>query len=97
MADLQKQFSGLVYDIAEEMESHGYFLGSEELPGRGKKRFLRHVLERRLSEAQVPHALYKLTKIIEKLTKRKTIVLIDEYDTPTSISFQHDYFLEVCP
>jgi len=35
MVDLEKQFSELVYDIAEDMERHGYFLGSEELAGQG--------------------------------------------------------------
>jgi hypothetical protein len=97
MDDLEKQFSDLVYDIAKDMESHGYFCGSEELVGQGQKRLLRDVLQRQLPEAQLPMALYRLTKVIAELTKRKPIVLIDEYYTPISNAFQHGHSPDVCP
>ncbi len=96
MAGLEKRFGELVYTIAGRMEKNGYFLGSQEL-GQYQKAFLRDVLQGALPKDKLPMALYNLTEVIAKLTKRKVVVLINEYDTPTSDSFQNGYFSDVCP
>jgi hypothetical protein len=41
--------------------------------------------------------LYNLTKVVAQLTKRRPIVLIDEYDTPISYAAKNGYFPDVCP
>jgi hypothetical protein len=96
MDDLLQQFGELVCEIAQDMQNDGYFSGSHEL-GEAYQTFLRNLLERRLAKEQFPRALYNLTKIVGKLTKRRPIVLIDEYDTPISYAVQHGYFPEVYP
>jgi hypothetical protein len=96
MDELKEQFSELVYDIAGRMERNGYFVGSQEL-GQDQKTFLRDVQQRQLRIAQLPMALYNLTTVTAALTKRGIIVLIDEYDTPTSYAFQQGYYPDVCP
>jgi hypothetical protein len=96
MDDLQERFGKLIYDIAQDMQNDGYFFGSREL-GDGYQTFLRDILRGQLPKAQLPMALYNLTKVIARLTKRNIIVLIDEYDTPTSYAVQYGYFPDVCP
>jgi hypothetical protein len=96
MDDLLEQFGELVFDIARDMQNNGYFTGSQEL-GEAYQTFLHDVLRRRLRKAQLPRALYKLTQIVAQLTKRRPIVLIDKYDTPTSYAVQNNYFPDVCP
>lgn len=96
MDDLLEQFGSLVSDIAMDMQNVGYFPGSQEL-GDGYQTFLRDALQGQLPKEQLPRALYRLTKIVAKLTNRRPIVLIDEYDTPTSYAVQNGYFPDVCP
>jgi hypothetical protein len=96
MDDLLVSFAGKVFDIARGMQRDGYFLRSQELD-EGYQTFLRDVLKRRLSKDQLHSALYHLTSAIAQLMKRKTIVLIDEYDTPASYAAKHNYFPDVCP
>jgi hypothetical protein len=96
MDDLLEQFGELVSEIARDMQNDGYFSGFHEL-GEVYQTFLRDVLHGQLAKEQLPRALYNLTKIVGKLTNRKPIVLIDEYDTPTSYAVQNGYFPDVCP
>lgn len=96
MDDLLRQFGELLFETAQDMQNNGYFSGSHML-GEAYQTFLRDVLERRLGKKQFPRALYHLTRIVHKLTKRRSIVLIDEYDTPTSYAVHHGYFPEVYP
>ena len=96
MDDLLEQFGELVFNIARVMQNVGSFSGSQEL-GQAYQTFLRDVLERRLPKEQLPTALYDLTVVVHQLTKRRPIVLIDEYDTPTSYAVQNGYFPDVCP
>jgi hypothetical protein len=96
MDDLLEQFGVLVSDIALEMQLQGYFSGSHELE-EGFQMFLHDVLRGRLAKEKLPSALYNLTRLVHHLTKRRPIVLIDEYDTPTSYAVQNGYFSDVCP
>ena len=94
MDELVKRFGVLVHRTAWDMQNAGYFIGSDEL-GKADQTFLDDVLQRRLAEELLPTALYDLTEIVETLTKRRLIVLIDEYDTPVSNATQNGYFSEV--
>ena len=96
MDNLLEQFGELVSDIAAELQNAGCFSGSHEL-GEAYQTFLRDVLRGQLAKEKLHRALYKLTKVVHQLTKRRPIVLIDEYDTPTSYAVQNGYFPDVCP
>ena len=96
MDGLLEQFGELVCDIARDMQGDGYFTGSQEL-GEGHQKFLRDVLQQQLPKAELHRALYGLTKVVAKLTRRSPIVLIDEYDTPTLYAVQNNYFPDVRP
>jgi hypothetical protein len=80
--------------MARDMQNAGYFIGSDEL-GKADQTFLDDVFQRRLAEELLPTALYDLTQIVETLTKRRLIVLIDEYDAPVSNATQNGFFSEV--
>jgi hypothetical protein len=96
MDDLLEQFGQLVFNVARDMQNDAYFSGSQEL-GEACQTFLRDVLLRRLPKEELPEALYYLSKVVAQLTKRRLIVLIDEYDTPISYAVQNGYFPDVCP
>jgi hypothetical protein len=96
MDDLLRQFGELVSHIAQDLENKGCFPNRQEL-GEGYQTFLADVLGGRLAKAKLPNALYRLTNIVDELTKRRPIVLIDDYDTPISYAVQNGYFPVVCP
>lgn len=96
MDDLLAQFGELVFEIAQDMQNDGYFSSSHRL-GKAYQTFIHDVLRRQLAKKQLLRALYNLTKIIGKLTNRRPIVLIDEYDPPTSYTVQNGNFPDVYP
>ena len=96
MDDLLEQFGELVSDIVWDMQNDGYFSGCQDL-GEVYQTFLHDLLGQWLAKKQLPRMLYNLTRVIAKLTKRRPIVLIDEYDTPTSYAVQNGYFPDICP
>ena len=96
MDDLLAQFGELVFEIAQDTQNDGYFSSSHKL-GEAYQTFIHDVLCRQLAKKQLPRALYNLTKIIGKLTNRRSIVLIDEYDTPTSYAVQTGIFQMFVP
>jgi hypothetical protein len=96
MDKLLEKFAELVFEIALEMKRNGYFRGTQNLM-KEDQTFLRDVLQRRLREDRLHSALYRLTRVVAQLTKRRTIVLIDEYDTPILHAAEHNYFPDVCP
>ena len=50
-----------------------------------------------LTRKKLPKALYKLTDLVYQSTERRLIVLIDEYDPPTSYAVQSGHSSDVCP
>jgi hypothetical protein len=59
--------------------------------------FLNRILDEEHKAEVDARALFRLTRVLHFLHKREVIVLVDEYDTPTSYATQHDYFPEVSP
>ena len=90
---LVKAFQSLVSRIASDLRDCGLLTNLHEL-NKTDHTFLNEILN---NEAKIKaKALFKLTKILHTLHKRRVVVLVDEYDTPTSHAVQYDYFTEVC-
>ncbi|MFD3157936.1 AAA family ATPase [Haloimpatiens sp. FM7330] len=76
--------------IAEEYKRHEYILKSEELKDE-KERFLK-ILREQGDEGDYIDSLFFLSKCLEKYHKKKTIILIDEYDVPLENSFFQGFY-----
>jgi len=95
MAKLLQNFRNHVTDTVLRLEDLGFFQNRGELP-KNQQAFLEAVLKGTISDSQLPDVLFKLTEILHMLHQKQVIVLIDEYDTPTSHAVQDGYFPEVC-
>jgi hypothetical protein len=94
MDELLQEFKKRVTRIAQGLGDSGFFKNRQEL-GDSLQTFLREVLEMKLAESTLPEALFDLTQVLHTLSNRPVILLVDEYDTPTSHAVQHGYFPEV--
>ena len=43
------------------------------------------------------HSLKNLSTFLARQSKQRVIVLIDEYEAPLYLSYEHDFLPEVCP
>jgi hypothetical protein len=93
MEMLVKRFRQLVRKVAGDVKNSGHFNNSSVLD-EDDRTFIDDARKSRLDEDQLPDALYDLTRIVEKLTNRRVIVLIDEYDTPISHAIKNGYSSE---
>jgi hypothetical protein len=96
MVKLLQEFKYHLMEIAHQLEDSGLFQNCGKL-GMTQQAFLKAVLEGTIPNLQLHTVLLKLTKMLHVLYQRRVIILIDEYDTPTSYAVQHEYFPEVCP
>ncbi|AOR25135.1 AAA family ATPase [Clostridium taeniosporum] len=76
--------------IAEEFKRHEYILKSEELKDE-QERFLK-ILREQGDEGDYIDSLFFLSQCLEKYHKKKTIILIDEYDVPLENSFFEGFY-----
>ena len=95
MDKLLRKFKTYVVTIAQELEDSGFFKNTQEL-GANSQTFLRRLLKKRLDNSEWPIVLFNLTRLFHTLFKRQVILLVDEYDMPTSYAVQHRYFPKVC-
>ena len=85
------EFKIKVTEIANHLESDGFLKGVHDLH-RSDRDFLRKVLKKKLNKSEWPTALFRLTRLLHILNKRKVVLLVDEYDTPTSYTVRNGYF-----
>ena len=83
----REEFRTEVHTIALDLEKRGLLTDLHELYDR--------LLTGELKPKELARALVKLTGL-KALHKQDVIVLIDEYDTPTSHATHYGYFTEVC-
>ena len=82
--NLQRKFRLLVSRIALDLEEHGLLTNLHELTERDQTR-LKEILDGECKAKIGEEALlFWLTKVLKTLHKREVVVLVDEYDTPTS-------------
>ncbi len=95
MAGLLQNFRDHVTDTVLLLEDSGFFQNRHELP-KNQLKFLEAVLKGTVTDSQLHKVLFKLTEIFHVLHRKQVVVLIDEYDTPTSHAVRDGYFPEVC-
>ena len=95
MADLKQEFRRHVTEVARRLEVSGSFQKRDELP-EYRREFLEAVLEGTTPDAELSDVLYDLSDVLHTLHRRQVVVLIDEYDTPTTYAVQRGYACEVC-
>ena len=95
MDQLLQDFKNHVSIIAQRLETSGKFNNRGEL-GSSEQLFLDKVLKKMLDNSKWPTVLFRLTTLLSTLTKRLVVVLVNEYDTPTSCAVQHGCFNDVC-
>jgi hypothetical protein len=83
MAKLLQNFRNHVTDTVLRLEDSGFFQNRGELP-KNQLEFLEAVLKGTVPDSQLHAVLFKLTEIFHVLHQKQVVVLIDEYDTPTS-------------
>ena len=85
----------IIQDLLPHLNRLGVFRNLAELP-EDLQAFYTGVLNDTLSDSLWSRVLSKLTEMLYLLHKTRVIVLIDEYDTPSSYALQHGYPVEVC-
>ena len=75
--------------LGKACQPHKYLLNSPELSPMEKERFSR-ILDRVITQAECEDALGDMCDWIQRATKRKTVILIDEYDVPLQKAAIHD-------
>jgi hypothetical protein len=92
---LKNEFRVLVTAIASGLKKRGLLTHLHELDDTDHT-FLNQIQNEECKAKVEAQALFRLTEILHILHKRKVIVLVDEYDTPTSYATQYGYSTEVC-
>ena len=95
MCQLRQRFRS--NEIAARLEQLGCFKGSRCQLNLVQRRFLNAITQDGVTDANLPNALLYMTQVIHALNPRnRAIVLVDEYDAPTSQAVQGGYFEMVC-
>lgn len=85
----------IIQDVLPHLNRLDVFRNLAELP-EDLQMFYKDVLNDTLSDSLWSRVLFKLTEMLGLLHRSRVIVLIDEYDTPSSYALQHGYSVEVC-
>jgi hypothetical protein len=92
---LLTRYKSLVINITEKLVRSGLFADRRKLDEISQK-FIDDVLNDTLADSKWPDALSKLTELLHILHKVRVVVLVNEYDTPTSHAMRCGFFTEVC-
>ncbi|KAI9509991.1 hypothetical protein F5148DRAFT_1374784 [Russula earlei] len=90
---LKKEFRLLVERIVFDLKRRGFLSNLDEL-NEVDRSFLDQILNEEHKANIEAKALFRLTEVLHTLHKREVVVLVDEYDTPTSYAIRHGYFTE---
>jgi hypothetical protein len=93
MDKLLQKYKYFVSEIARQLERDGLVKKLHKMD----HIFLCDILNQKLDDSKWPTVLFRLTRLLHTLHKKGVVILVDEYDTPTSHAVQHGYFPEVCP
>lgn len=87
-------FSGIKERIQREYAKHLYLLESNSINEWDKKWFSK-ILDGNGDERAFESSLDRLSELLAKYWSEKTVILIDEYDTPIHAGFQNGYYDDV--
>lgn len=94
--DLLVKFRAYISRVARHLDRQGLFNNRTGL-NNNEQQFLDGILNSTLPDSDLSITPFALTDFIFALTKRQVIVLVDEYDTPTSYAVSRGYFSELYP
>ncbi len=90
-----ESFSRKMKDLVQlEFERHDRILQSDKIT-RIEKRFFESVLNDTAHPEKYSNALFYLSRCLNRFYDKKTIILIDEYDTPLNAGYLYGYYQEV--
>ena len=92
----QECFEKLKDVISKEYLRHKHILNSGQMDDYEKKVY-RDIIELTASNSAYENSLVYLSVYLERYYKQKTVILIDEYDTPIQQGYIQDYYKEVTP
>lgn len=92
--DWKSMFEGLRFAIKKEFRRHSELLDSEKL-SEIEKNYFRKVLNTEVSEIDCQVSLGELSYMLSAHYGRKTIIIIDEYDTPIQQGYLNGYYEQV--
>ena len=61
-----------------------------------QRAYIEEIVNGTIHDSKWPSVLYWLTETLHEVHAREVIILIDEYDTPSSFSAQYEYSSKVC-
>lgn len=82
--------------MAKEYSRHSYLLDSNEL-SQNDKTYFENVLNQKVSLLELSSSLTKLSDFLFSHFKKKTIILIDEYDSPVNSAYSNSYYDKAIP
>jgi len=80
--------------IAAEFRRHDYMLKSNLLDDFEKQNYT-EIISLKASTAKYENSLQRLSQYLYKFYKQKTVVLIDEYDSPIHTAYSKNYYEEM--
>ena len=92
-ANTRENICGMIADL---YDSNNSLLDSGQLSG-NEKFYIRETItqKEKMTDALVCKSLYRLSQYLSKQYGKKTIILLDEYDTPMQEAYIHGYWDEL--
>ncbi len=88
-------FDSLVEKLKEcmrqEYDRHSFVLSSPFL-SENEKGYYRQILEKKASLSDISSSLFRLSQFLNKVHKKKVVILIDEYDSPVHYAFDYGFY-----
>jgi Predicted AAA-ATPase/PD-(D/E)XK nuclease superfamily len=86
-----QMYARLCKTISDLYSDHRYVLKDNQFH-EDRKNIYHSILNQNASQANIMDSLKNLTEYLYRYTQKKTIVLIDEYDTPIHSGYEHGYY-----
>ncbi len=77
--------------VRQEYDRHSSVLSSPLL-SEDEKCYYRQILEKTASLSDISSSLFRLSSFLNKVYKKKVVVLIDEYDSPVHYAFDYGFY-----
>jgi len=94
----EKTYQELIHCISAEYQRHQYLLQSSFFEGEDKtkeREDFQKIIEKKAIETEYTSILINLSHYLNRYFGEKTIIIIDEYDTPIQAGYLNGYFKDV--